>query len=242
MKLESLREKQGVASISLLCASGVLGILIVVRLGSFFAASARMERLVEEAVAQAKPDPNGAKDYIARFKEAADELKKNNMFAPPPPKPGWPVSRVEGILGDTAFINGDWRKVGDNIGGAKVLEIGPSYVKLEWEGQQKTFFPFDVGTVPEPKKEKKAVQKPKPKKKKIEEKPVEKEEVAQPEGDDPLAWMGVELSPRLRAKILEKWDEMSDEQKEEAKREWNNLSDEQKEERVKMMEEHVDDM
>jgi hypothetical protein len=242
MKLESLKEKQGVASISLLCVSGILGILIVVRVGSFYMMSASMERLVEEAVAQSKADPNGAKNYIAKFKEAADELKKKNMFAPPPPKPGWPVSRVEGILGNTAFINGDWRKVGDNIGGAKVLEIGPNYVKLEWEGQQKTFFPFDVGTVPEPKKEKKRVEKPKPKKKKVEEKPVEKEETAEPEGDDPLAWMGVELSPKLRAKILEKWNEMSDEEKEQAKEQWSKMSDEEKEKHVENMEEHVDDM
>lgn len=242
MKLKSLKEKQGVASISLLCASGALGVLILVRLGSFFVASGRMDRLVQEAAAQSKADPNSVKNYIARFKEAADELKKNNMFAPPPPKPGWPVSKVEGILGDTAFINGDWRKVGDDIGGAKVLEIGPNYVKLEWEGQQKTFFPFDVGTVPEPKEEEKRPEKRKPKKTKVEKKPEEEKVVAEPEGDDPLAWMGVELSPRLRAKILEKWNEMSDEQKEQAKEEWNKLSDEQKEERVKMMEEHVDDM
>ncbi|MHC4707494.1 MAG: hypothetical protein ACYS8I_10465 [Planctomycetota bacterium] len=242
MRFESLKEKQGVASISLLCASGVLGILIAVRLGSFYMTSARMERLVEEAVAQSKPDPNSAKDYIAKFKEAADELKKKNMFSPPPPKPGWPVSRVEGILGDTAFINGGWRKVGDNIGGAKVLEIWPTYVKLEWEGQQKTFSPYDVATTESKKEEKKRPKKRKPKKIKVEEKPVEKEEAAEPEGDDPLAWIGVELSPKLRAKFLEKWNEMSDEQKEQVKEQWSKMSDEEKEKHVANMEEHVDEI
>jgi hypothetical protein len=57
------------------------------------------------------------------------------------------VSRVEGILGDTAFINGGWRKVGDEIGGAKVLEITPTYVKVVWEGQEKVFSPFDMKDV-----------------------------------------------------------------------------------------------
>ena len=146
MKLDSLKEKQGLISISLLCVSGVLGVLTLVRLGSFFTTSAKMEKLVEEAVAQSKPDPNDAKDYIAKFKQVADELKKKNMFAPPPPKPGWPVSRVEGILGDTAFINGGWRKVGDEIGGAKVLEIKPTYVKVVWEAKEKVFSPFDIKT------------------------------------------------------------------------------------------------
>jgi hypothetical protein len=147
MKLDNLKEKQGLISISLLCGSGILGLLILVRLGSFFATSAKMERLVEEAVAQSKPDPNDTKDYIAKFKEVADELKKKNMFAPPPPKPGWPVSRVEGILGDTAFINGGWRKVGDDIGGAKVLEIKPTYVRVVWEGKEKTLSPYDIKDV-----------------------------------------------------------------------------------------------
>jgi len=240
MKLDSLKEKQGLISISLLCASGVLGVLILVKLGSFFVTSARMEKLVEEAVAQSRADPNDAKEYLSKFKEAADELKKKNMFAPPPPKPGWPVSSVQ-ILGHTAFINGDWRKVGDDIGGAKVLEIGATYVKMVWEGKEKTFYPFDVESAPRPKKAKEAVaEKAKPKKE-AKEKPKE-EKVATASEEDPLAWMGVKLSPELRAKLLEKWNEMSDEEKEKAKEEWNKLSDEEKEKHVQMMEEHVDDM
>ena len=147
MKFDNLKEKQGLISTSLLCASAVLGILILVRLGSFFAASARMEGLVEGVVAQSKPDSNDAKGYLAKFRAVADELKKKNMFAPPPSKPGWPVSRVQGILGDTAFINGNWHKVGDDIGGAKVLEIRPAYVKIVWEGKEKIFSPFDMKDV-----------------------------------------------------------------------------------------------
>jgi len=144
MKLDNLKEKQGLISLSLLCVSGLLGVLITAKLGSFFVTSARMEKLVEDVVAQSKPDANDAKEYLAKFKEVAEELKKKNMFAPPPPKPGWPVSQVQGILGNMAFINGNWRKVGDEIGGAKVLEIRPAYVKVVWEGKEKIFSPFDI--------------------------------------------------------------------------------------------------
>ena len=144
MKLDNLKEKQGLISLSLLCVSGLLGVLITAKLGSFFVTSARMEKLVEDAVAQSKPDANDAKEYLAKFKEVAEELKKKNMFAPPPPKPGWPVRKVEGILGNMAFIKGGWRKVGDEIGGAKVLEIKPTYVKVVWEGKEKIFSPFDI--------------------------------------------------------------------------------------------------
>lgn len=238
MKLDSLKEKQGLISISLLCASGVLGVLILVKLGSFFVTSARMEKLVEDAVAQSRVDPNDAKEHLSRFKEVADELKKKNMFAPPPPKPGWPVKKVQGILGDTAWINGDWRKVGDEIGGAKVVEIGPNYVKMVWEGKEKTFYPFDVKSAPRPKKAKKAVAKKAEPKKKVEEKPKE-EKVATASEEDPLAWMGVKLSPKVRAKLLEMWNQASDEEKEKAKEEWNNMSDEEKEEALEQMEEHL---
>jgi hypothetical protein len=147
MKLDNLKEKQGLISISLFWFSAALGILILVKLGGFFVSSASAVRLVDDALAQSKPDANDAKKYLAKFKEVADELKKKNMFAPPPPKPGWPVSSVQGILGRTAFINGDWRKVGDEIGGAKVLEIRPTYVKLVWEGKEKIFSPFDMKDV-----------------------------------------------------------------------------------------------
>ena len=140
-----------------------------------------------------------------------------------------------------AFIKGNWRKVGDEIGGAKILEIGPSYVKIVWEGKEKIFYPFDVGTVPEPKKKQKRVEKPKPKEKKVEKKPVEKK-VATTSEEDPLAWMGVKLSPKVRAKLLEMWNQASDEEKERMKEEGNNMSDEQKEKMVEQMEEHVDDM
>jgi len=60
--------------------------------------------------------------------------------------------------------------------------------------------------------------------------------------EDPLAWMGVELSPALRAKLLEKWNGLSDEEKEQMKDRWNNMSDEQKQQAVNSMEENIDQM
>jgi len=112
---------------------------------------------------------------------------------------------------------------------------------MVWEGKEKTFYPFDVKSAPRAKKAKKEVAKKTKPKKKVQEKPKE-EKVAMASEDDPFAWMGVKLSPKLRAKLLEKWNEMSDEEKEQWKEQWNNMSDEQKEKVVEQMEEHVDDM
>jgi len=144
MKLDELRKKQGLISVSLVGVSALLGVLILIKVGGFFAASASAERLVSYAVGQSKSDPNDTKRYLAKLKEVADELKKNNMFAPPPPKPGMPVRQVTGILGKMALINGKWCKVGDKIGDAKVLEITPTYVKVEWKGKEKIYSPFNV--------------------------------------------------------------------------------------------------
>ena len=46
--------------------------------------------------------------------------------------------------------------------------------------------------------------------------------------EDPLAWLGIELSAAARAKFLESWNQMSDEQKQQAKEQWSKASDEQK--------------
>ena len=59
------------------------------------------------------------------------------------------------------------------------------------------------------------------------------------EEEDPLAWMGVTLSEKVRAKLLEKWNQLSDEQKEQMKQQWNNMSDEQKQQAVDAWDQHL---
>ena len=51
--------------------------------------------------------------------------------------------------------------------------------------------------------------------------------------------MGVDLPASVKEKLLEHWNNMSDEEKKEAKEKWNNMSDEQKQEAVKAMEQHL---
>jgi hypothetical protein len=59
---------------------------------------------------------------------------------------------------------------------------------------------------------------------------------AKPQEDDPLAFMGANLSPKLRAMMLEKWNTMTDEQKEQAKKQWNEMPEEQKQMAMKALE------
>ena len=231
--------------IVLLGVSAFLGIMILVKVRGFFVSSAWAENVVKRAVAQTKPDANDVEKYLAKSKTIADELKKKNLFAPPQQKKH-PVSQVSGILGDEVLIKGKWYKVGDKVGGAKIVAIEPTQVKIEWEGNEKVFAPINAVSAAAPKKVvEKAVVKEKVEPKKVAapvEKPVEVKVTAAPVKADPLAWMGVELSPKVRKMLLKHWNKASDEEKQKMKEEWNKVPEEQKQQMIDAMEQMPDSM
>jgi hypothetical protein len=141
--LNFLKEKKEVVSVVLLGVSALLAVLILIKVGSFFAASARAERLVKKAIAQKNTDTKDIEKHLAKSKAIAEELKRENLFAPPPPKQN-PIKEVWGIFGDEVLIKDKWYKVGDTVGDAKILAIGPTSVKIEWDGKEKVFAPIDA--------------------------------------------------------------------------------------------------
>jgi hypothetical protein len=147
MKLDYLRQKKELIPLMLFGASVLMALLILIKVVSFFAFSARAENLIERAIAQNDTDTKDTEKYFVESKALAEGLKKNNLFAPPPPKQH-PVKEVWGILGDEVLIEGKWYKVGDTIGDAKILAIGPTSAKIDWNGAEKVFLPIDV-TIPE---------------------------------------------------------------------------------------------
>jgi hypothetical protein len=148
MKLDYLKKNHSknnkdIVSVGLFGISAFMGVLILIKVTGFFAAPARAENSVKRAVELSKPDPNDMEKYFAESKTIANDLKKNNLFAPPIPK-RHPVNQVLGILGDEALINGKWYKAGDKVGDAKIVAIEPTQVIIEWDGNEKTFIPFDA--------------------------------------------------------------------------------------------------
>jgi hypothetical protein len=237
--------KDKFVAILLLGISVVLGIMIVVKVRGFFAASARAENAVKSVVAQTKPDANDVEKVLAKSKTIADELKKKNLFVPPAPKKH-PVSQVSGILGNEVLIKGKWYKAGDKIGDAKIVAIESTHVKIEWQGKEKVFAPLSAISAAAPTKVvKKAVVKEKVELKKGAapvEKPAEKKVAAAPAKEDPLAWMGIELSPKARKMLLQQWNKASDEEKQKAKEEWKNVPEEKKQEMLDAIEQMPDSM
>jgi len=141
LKRNYLNGKSRFAPVLLLGVSACLAILILTKVATLSAASARAEELVREAIANGKTDVRNLEEQTAKAKALADEIKKRNLFAPAPPKQH-PVAQVSGILGSEVLINGKWYKIGDKIGDARVVSIEPTRVKIEWEGTQKIFAPM----------------------------------------------------------------------------------------------------
>jgi hypothetical protein len=153
--LNYLKEKKEVVSVVLLGVSAFLAVLILIKVGSFFAASARAEHLVKMAIAQNNTDTKDMEKYFAESKAIANELKRENLFAPPPPKQH-PVKEVWGIFGDEVLIKNKWYKVGDMVGDAKIVVIGPTSIKIAWDGKEKAFAPIDAAGPPQPRGSKRA--------------------------------------------------------------------------------------
>ena len=174
-----------------------------------------------------------------RFTDVAATLKKKSIFAPPPPGKVNPVKKVDAILGDEALINSKWYKAGDNIGEVKLLSIGFAEVIIEWNGKETKLSPISAPT------KYAVVPKNDPIKKDAAEKAGPITHVAQTETvvesateteEDEFAWMKVKMSPELRAIMIKKWNELTDEQKAEGKKRWESMPDGQKQMMVDQME------
>jgi hypothetical protein len=147
MKLDDIKDrltnKQELIPTVLLGVAVICGIMILVKVTSFFMASARAESVVKRAIKQGEADPKNLEKHLADSVAISDELKKNNLFAPPPAKQH-PVSEVSGIFGDQVLIKDKWYNVGDKVADAKIVAIGPTSVTIAWDGKEKTFLPIQA--------------------------------------------------------------------------------------------------
>jgi hypothetical protein len=153
MKLDYLKDhlknKKELVPAVLLGVSVLCGILILVKVTSFFVASAKAESVVKRAIKQNMTDPNNIEKQLASSAAITNELKKNNLFAPPPEKQH-PVKEVSGIFGDQVLIKDKWYNVGDKIADAKIVAIGPTSVTIMWDGREKTFLPIQAAIAEAP--------------------------------------------------------------------------------------------
>lgn len=142
MKPDFLKKRGKDFSILLFSFSAVLASGIFVRFTSFIIDLSKAGQYVSKTTANSKADANDLNNILKTSTELADQLKKKNVFVPPPPDMKNPVNAVIGILGDEALIDGKWYKVGDKIGEAQIAAIEPARVKVRWNGNETFFSPI----------------------------------------------------------------------------------------------------
>ncbi len=88
----------------------------------------------------AKPPAKSPQD------EQVDRICKRNLFVPAPPKNSF-KSKLAAVLGNQAYFhgNGSGYKVGKDYKGAKIKQIGPDWVEIEFEGKTKKLHVFGPG-------------------------------------------------------------------------------------------------
>ena len=237
MKLDYLKNREELFCRTLFWLSAFIIFLIAAKLIGFTVKTVMAHTTVKNAIARNTIDPKQTENSFVKPKEIADGLKKKNLFMPPPQ---CPVTQVTGILGNEALINGRWCKVGDMVQDAKVKSIEPTQIKIEWDGKERIFSPISANVPSAPPSSPQPP--PSERRRKMPanmEKPSANNVAAAPvTGDDPLAWMGVTLSPKARERLLARWNSMSDEQKERWKERWNSMSAERKQRMIDAMEQN----
>lgn len=212
----------------------VLGSLAFVKVARSFIEPKRVEGIIASVSARNEADAGRVQPYLDQTKDVAEALKAKNLFVKAPAKQH-PVKQVEGILGQEVLIGDKWYKAGARIGDARIISVESTQVTIEWDGKRKTFAPMaaaskQTATKPPEQRQPKVVEEesegPAP------EGEAEVVHVETPAEEDMFAWMGVTLSPRVRAKLEEMWNSMSEEQRQRAREEWDKMPDEQRQQAI----------
>ena len=237
------------ASLGMIILAAVILVWTLARVATAILTAKGNTEIISELIAQNQPEPNRLKEHLGHYQEFADGLQKKNLFTEPP-KPPQPPKQCTAILGDEAFVDGKWVKVGDTVGaGAKVVAIEAALVKLDWKGKEIILAPIKIASSSRPGPSRSRAPAPprqnKPKRPRPENhnpKPSEPLPVAQAQPvqeDDPLAWLGVEIPASVREKLIQMLGKIPEEHKGKMKEQWANMSKEQKQQAVDAWTQHL---
>ena len=220
--------------LALLGASAVFVIVAIAKVGAFTFSPMRDPNSLAELIEQHNPDPNHVAECIADRKKVAEEIKKNNPFTPPPPKPQ-PPKEITGILGDSVLMQGKWYKVGDMMAGARILAIEATFVEVEWEGKKIQLARIKTASAGSSNRKPNPPGPRRPKRIRSVGPVVEAAAAAAaaPVEEDDLAWLDIPAALKEKFRVM--WNQMSDEQKQQAKERWNSMTDEQKQQAIDAM-------
>ena len=159
INLEELKEKKELVSIVLLGGAAILVVLTCIWVTKYFLLSTKTENIILNAIKQSKRPQDEVDKVLADTQGLVENLRMNNLFAPPANNdnqvaqrvvPVNPITEITAIIGNTAYINNGWHSVGDSIpgtgGSAKITAIGLDYVTIDFNGRTENIKPINAAT------------------------------------------------------------------------------------------------
>ena len=134
MILGYIKSKQKYFSMAVMGLASVLAVATISKAAVSMVRVRNIAPAIESAKANTVVDTETSKKHLAKFKESAEKLKKENMYDPSQAKPKPPT--CTGIIGSRAIINGKGYKVGESVSGAELISIGTKDVTVMWEGKE----------------------------------------------------------------------------------------------------------
>lgn len=144
MKLDYIKNRRGMISKGLFAFSIFLAGALLFKVAAFGYTSYHLPVELRQAGEQNKQSDELVEKCLSDWRESGEKLKKNHMFAPPKPKR--PAPTCMGIIGDCALFGDKLYKEGQDVGGGKIVVVGPTDVTILWEGEEKKLVPFSVET------------------------------------------------------------------------------------------------
>lgn len=142
ISFEILKSNKHLVRKVLVCISVFFAILTTAMVFGSAVDSARVPGIIAKALSQDNNEGQALEECMKKNKGLADKLKKKNMFVESKP-PKVPV--CTGILGDSAFIDNQWRKAGEKFGSCEVVAVGTGEVTIMMDGKEKILKPFGEG-------------------------------------------------------------------------------------------------
>jgi len=135
MNLKDEKDRKSLLSVVLLTLAVTLMGFTVFELAQIARADNDINALTDEDFKQIRPDAEKTREYLDAYQKAATSLTEHNMFVPPQDETE-PEADCTAIFGDEARIDNRWVKIGDRVGGAEVVALGPTVVTLLWQDRE----------------------------------------------------------------------------------------------------------
>lgn len=139
LKKLDMKKYEAQAAKALLGIAIFMAAVVLFKMTTVIVHGATARSKVTAAFEATKKTAGALEEYKKRMQTVVDKAVEKNPFAPEAPKPMPP--QFAGIMGEEVLYNGQWYKVGQEVGGAKITKIDPAYVMVDFQGKQTVVVP-----------------------------------------------------------------------------------------------------